>query len=154
VTPANGQTFVPIIQSSLVIGVDMRSPGESSSGSGPSWSDRLFLTLVHELGHTAGLQHTWTSSIMSTEITRAMTKAHPLGPDDVAGISMLYPTSDWRHLRTDPYAGGPTRWDKASRIPATSSGPSGCALVMARVISVDMMLDVQVCCSPAVCPNS
>ena len=95
VTPANGQTFVPIIQSSLVIGVDMRSPGESSSGSGPSWSDRLFLTLVHELGHTAGLQHTWTSSIMSTEITRAMTKAHPLGPDDVAGISMLYPTSDW-----------------------------------------------------------
>lgn len=95
VTPANGQTFVPIIQSSLVLGVDMRSPIESSSGSGPSWSDRLFLTLVHELGHTAGLQHTWTSSIMSTEITRAMTKSHPLGPDDIAGISMLYPTSDW-----------------------------------------------------------
>jgi hypothetical protein len=95
VTPVNGQTFVPIIQSSLVIGVDMRSPSESSTGSGPSWSDRLFLTLVHELGHTTGLQHTWTSSVMSTEITRAMTKSHPLGQDDIAGISMLYPTSDW-----------------------------------------------------------
>ena len=95
VTAANGQTFVPIIQSSLVLGVDMRFPSESSTGSGPSWSDRLFLTLVHELGHTAGLQHTWTSSVMSTEITRAMTKSHPLGSDDVAGISALYPASDW-----------------------------------------------------------
>jgi hypothetical protein len=95
VTPANGSAFMPIVRSSLVVGVDMRSPSESSSGSGPSWSDRLFLTLVHELGHTAGLQHTWTSSVMSTEITRAMTKAHPLGADDVAAISTLYPTSTW-----------------------------------------------------------
>jgi hypothetical protein len=95
VTPANGQTFVPIVQSAVVISTDMRSPSESSTGSGPSWSDRLFLTMVHELGHAAGLQHTWTSSVMSTEITRAMTKSHPLGQDDAAGISMLYPTSDW-----------------------------------------------------------
>ena len=95
VTPASGQAFMPIVQSSLVLGVDMRSRSESSSGSGPSWSDRLFLTLVHELGHTAGLQHTWTSSVMSTEITRAMTKAHPLGADDIAAISILYPTSNW-----------------------------------------------------------
>jgi hypothetical protein len=95
VTPASGPAFVPIVQSSLVIGTDLRSPSESSSGSGPSWSDRLFLTLVHELGHTAGLQHTWTSSVMSTEITRGMTKAHPLGADDIAAISMLYPTSGW-----------------------------------------------------------
>ena len=94
-TADDGQLFVPIIQSSLAIGTDMRSPGDSASGSGPSWSDRLFLTLVHELGHTAGLQHTWTSSVMSTEITRAMTKARPLGADDIAGISVLYPTSDW-----------------------------------------------------------
>jgi hypothetical protein len=95
VTPTSGSAFMPIVKSSLVIGVDMRSPNDSSSGYGPSWSDRLFLTLVHELGHTAGLQHTWTSSVMSTEITRAMTKAHPLGADDVAAISILYPTSAW-----------------------------------------------------------
>jgi len=94
-TAPTGQDYVPIIQSSLVIGTDMRSPKESDSATGPSWSDRLFLTLVHELGHTAGLQHSWTSSVMSTEITRAMTKAHPLGADDVAGISMLYPGAGW-----------------------------------------------------------
>lgn len=95
ITPAVGSVFVPIIQSSLAIGTDLRSPKDSESGSGPSWSDRLFLTLVHELGHTAGLQHTWTSSVMSTEITRAMTKAHPLGADDIAGISALYPSANW-----------------------------------------------------------
>jgi hypothetical protein len=95
VTPANGSAFMPIVRSSLVVGVDMRSPSESGTGSGPSWSERLFLTLVHELGHTAGLQHTWTSSVMSTEITRAMTRAHPLGADDVAAISILYPTTTW-----------------------------------------------------------
>src|SRR5208283_1250619 len=37
---------------------------------------------------------------------------------------------------------------------AMSSAPSGWALVMARVISVDMALEVQVCCRPSVCPNS
>jgi len=95
VTLASGQTIVPIVQAALVIGTDLRAPKESSSGSGPSWSDRLFLTLVHELGHTAGLQHTWTSSVMSTEITRAMTKTHPLGADDIAAISMLYPAAGW-----------------------------------------------------------
>ena len=94
-TGANGQQLVPILQSSMVIGPDLRAPSVSSTGIGPSWSDRLFMTLVHEFGHTLGLQHTWTSSAMSTEITRATGKAHPLGADDVAGISMLYPTPDW-----------------------------------------------------------
>lgn len=61
----------------------------------PSWSERLFLTLVHEFGHTLGLQHTWTSSVMSTEITRATTKARPLGQDDIAGLSLLYPREEF-----------------------------------------------------------
>jgi len=38
-----------------------------------------------------GLQHTLTSSVMSTEITRATSKASPLAADDVAAISLLYP---------------------------------------------------------------
>ena len=39
-------------------------------------------------------------------------------------------------------------------IAAMSSAPSGWALVIARVISVDIALEVQVCCRPRVCPNS
>ncbi len=42
---------------------------------------------------TLGLQHTLTSSVMSTEITRATTRARPLADDDVAGISILYPSA-------------------------------------------------------------
>ncbi|MGO9242123.1 MAG: matrixin family metalloprotease [Bryobacteraceae bacterium] len=94
-TAPDGQPYVPVIQSSMVIGPDLRSPATSSTGIGPSWSDRLFLTLVHEFGHTLGLQHTWTSSAMSTEITRATTRAHPLGADDIAAVSILYPTPAW-----------------------------------------------------------
>ncbi len=62
----------------------------------PSWTERFFLTVVHEFGHTLGLQHTWTSSVMSTEITRATTKARPLAQDDIAGLSVLYPTEEFR----------------------------------------------------------
>lgn len=94
-TASTGQPYVPVTQSSMVIGPDLRSPATSSAGIGPSYSERLFLTLVHEFGHTLGLQHTWTSSAMSTEITRAMTRAHPLGADDIAAVSILYPTPGW-----------------------------------------------------------
>ncbi|MBI5280388.1 MAG: matrixin family metalloprotease [Candidatus Solibacter usitatus] len=76
--------FVPITKSLL------RLPRNLTSR--PSFSERFFLTVVHEFGHTLGLQHTWTSSVMSTEITRAATKAKPLGADDVAALSVLYPT--------------------------------------------------------------
>jgi len=62
----------------------------------PSWTERFFLTVVHEFGHTLGLQHTWTSSVMSTEITRATTKARPLAQDDIAGLSVLYPAEEFR----------------------------------------------------------
>lgn len=80
--------FTPIAHSVLRLPKDLASR--------PSWSERLFLTLVHEFGHTLGLQHTWTSSVMSTEITRATTKARPLGQDDIAGVSILYPTAEFR----------------------------------------------------------
>src|SRR5207249_1866364 len=56
-----------------------------------SYYDSFFLTAVHEFGHALGLQHTLTSGVMSTAVTRATTKAAPLSPDDVAGISALYP---------------------------------------------------------------
>jgi len=62
---------------------------------GPSYSEEFFVTVVHEFGHTLGLQHTLASSVMSTYNTTASTKATPLGADDIAGISLLYPAGKY-----------------------------------------------------------
>lgn len=88
--PAEGPegVFIPIARSLL------RLPRDLSTR--PSWSERFFLTVVHEFGHAIGLQHSWASGVMSTEITRATSKAQPLAQDDVAGVSLLYPTAEFR----------------------------------------------------------
>jgi uncharacterized protein (TIGR03437 family) len=85
VEPEGGTAFVPISQSVLILNKDLSSR--------PSYSSGFFLTAVHELGHALGLQHTFTSSVMSTDATRASTKASPLAADDIAAISLLYPTA-------------------------------------------------------------
>ena len=79
--------FVPVLRSIVKLNKDLTSR--------PSYSERFFLTVVHELGHTLGLQHTLTSSVMSTEITRATTKAQPLDIDDTVGVSLLYPAPNF-----------------------------------------------------------
>lgn len=86
----DGKEFVPIVKSLLVLPANLAEPAR------PSWSERLYQTIVHEMGHTLGLQHSWASSTMSTEITRATTKGLPLAADDAAGISALYPTKAFR----------------------------------------------------------
>jgi hypothetical protein len=80
---AFGTPFVAIQRSTLRIRRDLRDS--------PSYTEAAFMTLVHEFGHTLGLQHTLTSGTMSTQVTRTTTKARPLAADDVAGISILYP---------------------------------------------------------------
>ncbi|MDW8352925.1 MAG: matrixin family metalloprotease [Bryobacterales bacterium] len=79
--------FVPILRSVVVLPKDLSSR--------PSHSDAFFLTMVHEMGHALGLQHTQSSSVMSTYITRATTRAKPLAEDDIAGISSLYPNAEF-----------------------------------------------------------
>lgn len=88
VTGPNGQ-FYPITGAVLVL-------RKSMVAERPSWAESFFLPVVHEFGHTLGLQHTWTSSVMSTEVTRTTTKAKPLGLDDIAGLSVLYPNDSFR----------------------------------------------------------
>ena len=62
---------------------------------GPSYTSTFFLTTVHEIGHSLGLQHTYTSSAMSTASTRATSLTKPIDADDIAGLSMLYPTNNF-----------------------------------------------------------
>jgi uncharacterized protein (TIGR03437 family) len=117
--PVPGKGFQPIVKSVMVLGqIEMQRT---------SFGERFFLTLVHEFGHTLGLQHTWCSSVMSTEITRAVTKASPLGADDIAGISSLYPAPGYL-AATGSITGRVTLNDNgvnlASVVALTSSGPA------------------------------
>ena len=84
VEPVPGATFVPIQRSTIILPRNLNDQ--------PSWTDAAFMTLVHEFGHTLGLQHSLVSSTMATQLTRATTRGRALAADDVAGVSLLYPT--------------------------------------------------------------
>jgi hypothetical protein len=82
-----GPGFVPILRSRLQLRSDLTVKGQAS------YAEAFFLTMVHEFGHTVGLQHSTVSATMSTSRTRATTKARSLSRDDIAGISLLYPAA-------------------------------------------------------------
>src|ERR1039457_3895498 len=85
--------IVPIIRSRIYLPNDLTQV--SSYGDFLSYSEPFFVTLVHEFGHSLGLQHTLTSGVMSTIYTSAASKATPLGADDIAGVSVLYPADGY-----------------------------------------------------------
>jgi hypothetical protein len=89
----DGSLIVPIVRSKIFLPRDMTQV--PTYGNFPSYSEPFFVTIVHEFGHTLGLQHTLTSSVMSTLYTSAASKANPLGADDIAGISLLYPADKY-----------------------------------------------------------
>jgi uncharacterized protein (TIGR03437 family) len=84
--------FIPILRSTVYLTTDL------TQLPGPSYSSTFFLTTVHEIGHSLGLQHTYTSSAMSTSATRATSLTKPIDADDIAGLSMLYPASTFSSL--------------------------------------------------------
>ena len=85
------QTSIPILRSVVALPRNFANV-QSSPCPCPSYSEGFFGTLVHEFGHALGLQHSMTSGVMSTSRTRGVTKSRPLAPDDIAGVSSLYPT--------------------------------------------------------------
>ena len=84
------QTSIPILRSVVALPRNFANV-QSSPCPCPSYSEGFFGTLVHEFGHALGLQHSMTSGVMSTSRTRGVTKSRPLAPDDIAGVSTLYP---------------------------------------------------------------
>jgi len=86
---ADSPGFAPILRSRLELRSDLTVDQQASS------SDAFFLTLVHEFGHTVGLQHSMTSAVMATSITRSTSKSRPLAADDIAGLATLYPAPDY-----------------------------------------------------------
>src|SRR5205807_1409148 len=85
VTGPNGP-FIPIVRATVWLS------NNTNQGAGASYMESFFTTVVHEMGHALGLQHTFTGAAMSQAVIRNTSRTRPIDLDDIAGISLLYGT--------------------------------------------------------------
>jgi hypothetical protein len=89
--------FVPIVRGTVILtnNTGFTVGVNSASHAFPSFSEGFFTTVVHEIGHALGLQHTWTGSAMSQDDIRNTSRARPIDADDIAAFLALYGAPGW-----------------------------------------------------------